>query len=89
MGQFHQILTELSARDIVSFPDDKLSKYEVILTKLSTCTDIKEVWFDIANRQISSIFDSVICPRTDYGRVCSFYVFIDYTDTPICNSVHA
>ena len=53
-----QILTELSARDIFSFPDDNLSKYQGILTKLGTCIDIKEIWFGIANGQISSIFDS-------------------------------
>ena len=43
MGKFRQILTELSARDtpIVSFPDDNLSKYQGILTKLGTCIDIK------------------------------------------------
>ena len=26
------------------------------------CIDIVEIWFGIANRQISSIFDRVICP---------------------------
>ena len=35
MGKFHQILTELSARDIpkFSFPDNNLSKCQGILTK--------------------------------------------------------
>ena len=28
------------------------------------CIDIVEIWFGIANGQISSIFDGVICPDT-------------------------
>ena len=65
MGKFLQILTELSARDtpVFSFPDDNLSKYEGI-------------WFGIANGQILSMFDSVICPRRDNGGVLYFNVFI-------------
>ena len=65
MGKFYQIFTELSAWDtpIFSFPDDNLSKYQGILTKLAICIDIKEIWFRIANGQISSDFYSVICPR--------------------------
>ena len=65
MGKFRQFLTVLSARDmpIFSFPDYNLSKYQGIFTKLGTCIDIVEVWFGIANGQISSIFDRVICPR--------------------------
>ena len=46
-----------------SFPDDNLSKYQWIFTKLGVCIDIVEIWFGIANGQISSIFDGVICPR--------------------------
>ena len=41
---------------IFSFPDDNFSKCLKILIKLGTCIDIKEIWFEIANRQISSIF---------------------------------
>ena len=66
MGKFRQILTELSAQDtpIFSFPDDNLSKCQkMILTKLAKCIDIKEIWFRIANGQISSNFYEVICPR--------------------------
>ena len=67
MGKFCQFLTELSARDtpIFSFPDDNLSKHQWIFTKLGICIDIVEIWFGIANGQISSIFDRVIfiCPR--------------------------
>ena len=40
---------ELSARDtpIFSFKDDNLSKCQVILTKLGTCIDTKEIWFEM------------------------------------------
>ena len=67
MGKFRQILTQLSARDthIFSFPDDNLCKCQGILTKLGTCFDIKEIWFGIANNQILSMFDRVICPQHD------------------------
>ena len=47
MGKFHQFLTELSAQDIFSFPDDNLSKCQGILTKLGTHIDIKKIWFGI------------------------------------------
>ena len=72
MCKFRQILTELhvSAGDtlMLSFPDN-LCKYQGILTKRGTCIDIKEIWFGIANGQISSMFDRVICPRHDNSRV--------------------
>ena len=45
-----------------SFPDDNLSKHQWIFTKLDMCIDIVEIWFGIANGQISSNFDRVICP---------------------------
>ena len=65
MGKFRQIITELSARDtpIFLFPDDNLSKLQGILIKLAIYIDIKEIWFGIANGQISSEFYGVICPR--------------------------
>ena len=71
MGKFHQILTELSARDtpIFSFPDDNLSKRQWIFTKLGMCIDIVEIWIGIANGQILSNFDGVICPR-------HFHIFV-------------
>ena len=64
MGKFRQFLIELSARDmpVFPFPDDNLSN-RWILAKLGMCIDIVEIWFGIANGQISSIFDGVICPR--------------------------
>ena len=45
MGKFHQILAELSARDmpILLFLDDNFSKCQRILTKLGTCIHIKEI----------------------------------------------
>ena len=62
MGKFHHFLEELSIRDlsIFSLPDNNLSKYQGILTKLGTCIDIKKIQFGIANGQISSIFDSYL-----------------------------
>ena len=56
MGKFRQ------DTPIFSFPDNNLSKCQGILTKLGTCIDMKESWFGIANGQISSMFDRVICP---------------------------
>ena len=46
-----------------SFPDDNLSKHQWIFTKLGMCIDIVEIWLGIANGQVSSIFDRVICLR--------------------------
>ena len=68
MSKFCQILTELSAQDtpIFLFPDNNLRKLQGILTKLAVCIDIKEIWFGIANGQISSNFYRVICPRRPY-----------------------
>ena len=42
---------------------DNLSKHQWIFTKLGMCIDIVEIWFGIANGQISLIFDRVTCPR--------------------------
>ena len=65
MGKFRQIFTELSARDtpIFSFPDDNLSKWQWILTKLAIYIGIKEIWFGIANGQMWSSFYSYL-PET-------------------------
>ena len=62
MGKFCQIFMELPARDtpIFSFPNDNLSKYQGIFTKRAVCIDIKEIWFGIANGQISSNFYSCL-----------------------------
>ena len=48
---------------VFSFLDDNLSKHQWIFTKLGMFIDIVEIWFGIANGQISSIFDGVICLR--------------------------
>ena len=39
------------------------SKHQLIFTKLGVCIDVVEIYFGIANGQILSIFDRVICPR--------------------------
>ena len=71
MGKFHQISTELSDGDkpIFSFPDDNLSKHQWIFTKLGICIDIMEMYFGIANGQISSNFDSYLPETRPYFRV--------------------
>ena len=65
MGKFCQFLTELSAHDmsVFSFLDDLFSKYQWIFAKLGMHIDIVDNCFWIANRQILSIFDRVICPQ--------------------------
>ena len=66
MDKFCQILTELSAQDRPIFSFRAITcKCQGISTKLGTCIDSKE----IANGQISSMFDRVICPRQDNGGV--------------------
>ena len=45
------------------FAYDNLSKYQCMVTKLGMCIDIVEILFGIANGQILSNFDGVICPR--------------------------
>ena len=54
----------LSVCPSIRFPDDNLSKNQWIFTKLGMCIDIVEIWFGIANGQISSNFYAVICPDT-------------------------
>ena len=63
MGKFCQFSTESSARNmsVVSFLEDNFSKSLWISTRLGMCIDIVEICFGIANGQISSIFDRVIC----------------------------
>ena len=50
----------------ISLPDDNLSKHQWISTWLGMCIDIEEIWFGIANGQISLNFDGGICPRHAY-----------------------
>ena len=61
---------------IFSFPDNNLSKCQWIFTKLGMCIGIVEIGFGIANAQIMSTFDRVICPQCDNSWVLSFDVFI-------------
>ena len=77
MGKFCQFLTALSAcnTSIFLFQDNKfnnLSKFQWIFTKLDMCIDIVEICYGIANEQISSICDRVICPLHKNGGVLSF-----------------
>ena len=51
--------SSVSASVRFSFPEDNLSKHQWIFTKLGMCIDIVEIWFGIANGQISSIFDKL------------------------------
>ena len=55
--------------------DDNLRKYQWVFTKLGMYIDIVGIWIAIANGQISSIFDRVICPSHDSGGVF-FHDFI-------------
>ena len=40
------------------------------------CIDIAEAWFGVADGQISSIFDRLICPKHDSGGVLLFHVLL-------------
>ena len=51
-----------------SFPDDNLSKHQWIFTKLGMCIDIVEIWFGIANGQISSNFYGYLLKTRPYFR---------------------
>ena len=72
MSKFRRFLTALSVRDTsdVSFPDDNLSKYQWIFTKLGVCIDFVEIRFGIAIGQI----DRVICPRHVNNFVSGRYI---------------
>ena len=78
MGKFHQILKELPAQDhIFSFSGYNFSKCQGILIKLGTCIDMKEIWFTIANGQISSMFDRVICLRQDWWDIIVEHFYLN------------
>ena len=62
---------------VVSFSiPDNFSTYQWIFTKLDMDIVIVEIWFGIACRQISPIFDKVFCPPHDSGWMILFHVFI-------------
>ena len=54
---------KLDVRVDISFSDANMSKHQWIFTKFGMCIDIVEIWFWIANGQISSNFDGVFCLR--------------------------
>ena len=56
-----RVFVRLSVR---LFPDDNLSKHQWIFTKLGMCNDIVQIWFGIANGQMSSFVYGVICRDT-------------------------
>ena len=75
MVRFHQFLTVICHIYVFSFLYDNLCKYQSIFTKLGMCINIVELWFGVANGQISSIFDRVICLPHSSGGVLLFHVF--------------
>ena len=50
----------------VFYQAENLSECQWIFTKLGICIDIVEIWFRIANGQISSVFDSYL-PVSDFS----------------------
>ena len=63
---------------IFSIPDDNVSKCQCIFTQFYMCIDVVEIWFGIANGQILSIFDRIICLQYDSERVLWFQAFIKF-----------
>ena len=73
----------LSVRPLVvrfSFPDDNLSKFQWIFTKLGMCIDIIEIWIGIANGQISLFFTELSARDTIMAGIIvkRFYFFTEY-----------
>ena len=54
---------------VLSFPDANFNKYQWMFTKLGICIHILEIWFGIANGQISPIFDKLVCPPDNSVKV--------------------
>ena len=74
MGRFRQILMEFNDRPetcpnfrfrVITWVNDKGYMHWYLM---------KEIWFDIANGQIWSILDRIICPWHDNGWVLLFSV---------------
>ena len=63
-------------------PDENLSECQWIFTKFGVCIDIVEVWFGIANGQISSIFNSYCPLRCQY--FCSRMIMNKYLGVVGC-----
>ena len=53
-----------------TFPNDNMRKYQWIFTKLGMCIDIVEIYFGIANGQISTIFYLIIRPFEKRDVLC-------------------
>ena len=64
-----QILSVFDSYLPMTHPDINFSKCQWSFTKLAICIDIVEVYFGKVNEQISSTFDTVICPGCDSGGV--------------------
>ena len=77
IGKFCQFLSEFSGHhmSVFSFLDDNFSKYQWIFTKLDMSIDIVEIWFGIANGQISSIFDRA----HNLPTTCLYFYFLTIT----------
>ena len=56
--------------------DDNLSKFQRIFINSVMCIDIVGIWVWIANGQILSVFDIVICWTHNSNRVLLFHVLI-------------
>ena len=69
---------------VFSFLGDNLSKCQWIFPKLGMCIDIMEIWFEIANGQISSIFDTIVA-GIRWGIIVSL-IFVDYVNLFLFNS---
>ena len=61
-----------------SFPDDNLSKHQWIFTRLGMYIAIVEIWFGIANGQISSNFTELSVRDTIMAGYYSLTFFILY-----------
>ena len=58
-----------------SFLEDILSKHQCIFTKLGICIDIVEIWFGIANGQISSFLTELSVRDTTVAEYYSLTLF--------------
>ena len=62
-------------QSVFLFPDDNLSKYQWIFTKLGMCIDIVEIGLGLLMGKFHQ-FLTVICPSHDNGGFLTFHVFI-------------
>ena len=78
MGKFRQFLTQLSAHDTSIFSCFwTITQVNIIGFSLNLLyTLLLEIWFGIANGQILSSFDRIICPQNSNGRVFSFHFIL-------------